>query len=104
MKIKICLLLGSIALLSGCATLEEMRQEWIKQKCNPPAAYNQGMHDGLIPGALPQTNFASICPANNIAINRAYNRGFSEGLQSRPKEININQQVNVQESNKKRRH
>lgn len=92
MKTKIGVLLMGSVLLSGCAQLEAMQQEWIKENCNAPAAYNAGMRDGLRQGAEPY-NFASSCPTNQVAINRAYNRGFSEGLSARPKQVIVEKRV-----------
>lgn len=99
MKIKAIATLGLLLSLSGCAALEQMHQDWLRENCNPPAAYNRGMTDGLTPGRMPDS-YAKSCPSNNAAINDAYMRGFTEGLRSRPQEININKNVNVN-TNKK---
>jgi hypothetical protein len=96
MKIKHIALLAVVSSLSGCAALEQMHQDWLKENCNPSSSYNQGLTDGLTPAQMPHS-YASSCPANNAAINDAYLKGFTEGLKSRPQEININKNVNVNE-------
>lgn len=83
------------ALLSSCATLEEWNKEWILENCNSVAAYNAGMTQGLTPHTNPDPNFASRCPTNKNTINTAYLKGFSEGARSRPKEVTINKNVNL---------
>lgn len=77
--------------LSSCATIEE----WIQKNCNPAAAYNAGLTRGLTPNTTPAADFAGNCPANNVAINGAYLKGYSEGIKSRPQEITINKNINV---------
>lgn len=78
--------------LSGCAALENMRQQWLAENCNVNAAYSNGLKNGLESGGMPN-NYANSCAVNQEEIGRAYLRGFSKGLEGRPKEINVNQTV-----------
>lgn len=99
MKAKMLGVICGTMLLSGCAQLEAIQQQIIHDTCNQPAAYNAGMRDGLRINGKPAWNYASICPANQKIINAAYNRGFTEGLRNRPKQVlvekNVNRQVNI---------
>ena len=81
--------------LSSCATIEEWNKEWVQKNCNPAAAYNAGLTQGLTPNMTPASDFAGRCPVNNVAINGAYLKGYSEGIKSRPQEITINKNINV---------
>ncbi|HSW70537.1 MAG TPA: hypothetical protein VLH77_00985, partial [Gammaproteobacteria bacterium] len=73
----------------------EMHKEWVRKNCTPGAAYNTGLTNGLTRGQMPERDYASSCPTNNEALNSAYLKGFSEGMKSRPQEININKNVTV---------
>lgn len=81
--------------LSGCATLEKMHQQWLVENCNINSAYSNGLTDGLKPGGMPN-NYASSCPVNQDNIGVSYLRGFSKGLEGRPKEITVNQNIHRQ--------
>ena len=80
--------------LSGCVTLEEQRQQWLAENCNPQSAYTNGLTDGLRPGASPN-NYGNSCMMNQASIGGSYLKGFTKGLESRPKEINVNNQTVV---------
>ena len=94
MNFKTIILGMSILMLSGCATLEQMHQQWVKENCNPSAAFSAGVADGLNPGKSPK-NYADSCPDNQSALNDSYMNGFTQGLQKRPQQININNNVTV---------
>lgn len=96
MKIKSLVILALLSTLSGCAALEQMHQDWLRENCNPSSSYKSGLTDGLTPARMPNS-YASSCPANVAAIDEAYLKGFGEGLKSRPQEININKNVNINE-------
>ncbi len=90
---KLLLITLSLMTLSGCATLEKMHQQWLAENCNVNAAYSNGLTDGLKLDAMPN-NYANSCPVNQDNIGISYLRGFSKGLEGRPKQINVNQNVN----------
>ena len=96
---KLILVASLAALLSGCVTLEEQRQQWLAENCNPQAAYTNGLTDGLKSGSMPN-NYGNSCMSNQASIGGSYLKGFTKGLESRPKEINVNQTVaNINKSN-----
>ena len=78
--------------ISGCSTIEQWRQQWLAENCNLTSAYSNGLSDGLKPETLPN-NYGNSCPVHQSEISAAYLRGFTKGLEGRPKEININQTV-----------
>ena len=78
--------------VSGCASFEQWRQQWLAENCNVNSAYSNGLADGLRSGGMPN-NYGNSCPTHQTAISAAYLKGFSNGLQARPKEIYINQTV-----------
>lgn len=90
-------------LLSGCSAIEQMKQDWIRENCNPSAAYNNGMRDGLSPGRMPERNYASWCYSDRSVINAAYMQGFSKGIKARPQEVNVTKTV-IEERNDRRHH
>lgn len=92
MKIKAIAISAIVMSLTSCAALEQMHQDWLRENCNTTSAYNRGLTEGLTPGQMPN-NYGTSCPTNNAAISNAYFKGFSQGLQSRPQEININKNV-----------
>jgi hypothetical protein len=98
---KILLPVSLAFLLSGCVTLAEQRQQWLMENCNPQAAYTNGLSDGLRPDAMPD-NYGNSCVSNQASIGGSYLKGFTTGLQSRPKQINVNQTIantNTEKSN-----
>lgn len=96
MKKIIGLLIASLA-LSSCASFEQWHKEWLVKHCTVEAGYNSGLTDGLTAGKMPDQDYANQCSANNNAINHAYLSGFSEGMKSRPQEININKTIKIDE-------
>lgn len=72
--------------------MEKWRQQWLAENCNVNAAYSNGLSDGLRPGSMPN-NYSNSCSTHQTAIGAAYLKGFSNGLQARPKEIHIEQTV-----------
>lgn len=80
--------------LSGCVTLEERRQQWLAENCNLSSAYSNGLTDGLQSSTMPN-NYGNSCPSNQAQISGVYLRGFTKGLESRPKEVNVNNQTIV---------
>ena len=95
MKYMFIVLGACLMTLTGCAALEQMHEQWVRENCNPQAAFNNGLSDGLSPGAMPKRSYADSCPVNQPMLNEAYMRGFSQGLEKRPQQININKNVNV---------
>lgn len=92
--------------LTNCAALEEMSKLELIERCQPVNAYNRGLTDGLTPHQIPRYNYAYRCETNQGAINQEYLRGFTEGLRSRPQEVNINKNINTYAdvNNRKRLH
>lgn len=80
--------------LTGCVTLAEQRQQWLAENCNLSAAYSNGLTDGLKSSTMPN-NYGNSCPTNQDQISGVYLRGFTKGLESRPKEVNVNNQTIV---------
>lgn len=99
MKFKYIMLSICLINLSGCAALQQMHEQWVKENCNTSAAFNSGLADGLQPDTSPKRSYADSCPSNQQAINDAYINGFTQGLQKRPQQINIEKNVNVKQSN-----
>jgi len=61
--------------LAGCVTM-------IKNACNTNAAYSRGINDAQ-DGFNMQQNYASLCPVRQVKINRAYRRGYLNGMKHR---------------------
>lgn len=96
---KFALLSVCFLFISGCATIEQWRQQWLAENCNLTSAYSNGLSDGLRSGASPN-NYGNSCPAHQSEISAAYLSGFTKGLEGRPKEININQTVHDHKKHK----
>lgn len=71
-------ILGLAALATGCAA---MQAQYVAQTCNHDAAYAAGMNDGKN-GNNMRGNYASGCPQDIAALNRAYSEGFKFGLKN----------------------
>ncbi len=89
---KFALIVFLLITLPGCATLEKMHERWLAENCNVTSAYSNGLTDGLKPDSTPN-NYGNSCPANQYEVGVAYLRGFTKGLESRPKEIHVQQTV-----------
>ncbi|WP_108650966.1 hypothetical protein [Dongshaea marina] len=61
-----------ILTLNGCSALKQMA---IDSTCQDTAAYQTGQNDATR-GQQPQTNYASICPANANQYNQQYLKGY----------------------------
>jgi len=78
--------------LTSCA-------EMAQQSCTPSAAYATGVNDATQSQSM-QANYASICsyinmpPAEQEKINESYIRGYQFSLKNKPREQNINININ----------
>ncbi len=107
----ICLILTT-SFLTGCAQLEQMEQEAAQQQaqdrrqnaetnCTHSAAYATGMNNATRSQPM-QTNYAANNSCNFInmpskqqnMINDSYISGYQFGLKNKPKQENININVN----------
>ena len=70
--------------LTGCSAFDfaKDRLNSTDALCSPASAYNQGLEDGRR-GLAMHSDYASICPSNNIAINNAYLDGYMSGMSNR---------------------
>lgn len=74
------LLIAAACLLGGCA---QMQADYIAKTCNTDAAYAAGVNHGKN-GDDMVGNYGMVagCPDNIDALNQAYSKGFTVGLES----------------------
>jgi hypothetical protein len=64
-----------LSFLTACAA---MQQQYVDTLCKTEGAYTQGYNDGHGAGRM-DSSFASMCPAEQDALRRAYRDGFEKG-------------------------